>query len=112
MNVIILSPGYPADMPEFTRGIAESGATVIGVGDQPPAALPDRVRHHLSRYVEVRSLWDSKTVIGELQKTLHGIDVGRIECLWEPGVMLAAELRQYFGVDGLSVEQAHRFRDK
>ena len=26
--------------------------------------------------------------------------------------MLAAELRQHFGVDGLTIEQAHRFRDK
>ena len=112
MNVIILSPGYPADMPEFTRGLAESGATVIGVGDQPPAALPGMVRDHLSRYVEVRSLWDSKAVISELRNALRGVDVDRIECLWEPGVMLAAELRQHFGVAGLSVEQAHRFRDK
>ena len=112
MNVIILSPGYPADMPEFTRGLAESGATVIGVGDQPPAALPGTVRHHLSRYVEVRSLWDSNAVITELRKALQGVDVDRIECLWEPGVMLAAELRKHFGVEGLSVEQAHRFRDK
>ncbi|MDJ0916951.1 MAG: ATP-grasp domain-containing protein [Woeseiaceae bacterium] len=112
MNVIILSPGYPADMPEFTRGLAESGATVIGVGDQSTAALPELVRRNLSRYVEVRSLWDSAVVKAELQKALHGIEVDRIECLWEPGVMLAAQLRQHFGVAGLSIEQAHRFRDK
>jgi hypothetical protein len=26
LNVLLLSPGYPADMPEFTRGLAEVGA--------------------------------------------------------------------------------------
>ncbi|MGB5247455.1 MAG: hypothetical protein WBM54_03985 [Woeseia sp.] len=112
MNVLIISPGYPADMPEFTRGLAEAGATVFGVGDQGTAALPDLVRHSLSDYVQVRSLWDSAAVIAELHQRLRGHTLDRIECLWEPGIMLAAELRQHFGVAGLSIEQAHRFRDK
>ena len=112
MNVLILSPGYPADMPEFTRGLAECGARVFGVGDQPVAALPELVRRSLSEYVEVRSLWDSAQVIGELHQRLRGHELDRVECLWEPGIMLAAELRRHFGVRGLTVEQAHRFRDK
>lgn len=112
MNVLILSPGYPADMPEFVRGLAECGARVYGVGDQPAAALPELVKRSLSEYVEVRSLWDSGQVIGELSNRLKGHELDRIECLWEPGIMLAAELRRHFGVDGLTVEQAHRFRDK
>ena len=33
---VMLSPGYPAEMPYFTRALAAAGATVIGVGDQPP----------------------------------------------------------------------------
>jgi len=39
MNVLLLSPGYPADMPEFTRGLAETGARVFGVGDSPVDGL-------------------------------------------------------------------------
>ncbi len=112
LNVLILSPGYPADMPEFTRGLAECGANVVGVGDQPLDALPDLVRRSLSVYIQVRSLWDTGHVIAELHQQLRGHSLDRIECLWEPGIMLAAELRRHFGVDGLSVEQAHRFRDK
>ncbi|MEJ2604048.1 MAG: ATP-grasp domain-containing protein [Gammaproteobacteria bacterium] len=112
MNVLILSPAYPADMPEFTRGLAECGARVYGVGDQPVQALPGLVRRSLSEYVQVRSLWDSAAVIGELHQRLRGHVLDRIECLWEPGIMLAAELRRHFGVPGLTVEQAHRFRDK
>ena len=99
-------------MPEFTRGLAECGAHVFGVGDSPVAALPELVKHSLSEYVQVRSLWDSAAVIGELHEKLRGHSLDRIECLWEPGIMLAAELRRHFGVEGLSVDQAHRFRDK
>ena len=111
MNVLILSPGYPADMPEFTRGLAECGARVFGVGDQPVSALPDFVRRSLSEYIQVRSLWDSKAVISDLHVRLRGNELDRIECLWEPGIMLAAELRKHFGVEGLTIEQAHRFRE-
>lgn len=112
MNVLIISPGYPADMPEFTRGLAECGARVYGVGDQPAAALPDLVRRSLSEYLQVSNLWNAAAVIAELHEKFKGRQLDRIECLWEPGIMLAAELRQHFGVDGLSIEQAHRFRDK
>jgi len=112
MNVLILSPGYPADMPEFTRGLAECGARVYGVGDTPVGGLPELVRRSLSEYVQVSTLWDTGRVIAELHERLKGHTLDRIECLWEPGIMLAAELRQHFGVEGLSIEQAHRFRDK
>ncbi len=112
LNVLILSPGYPADMPEFTRGLSECGARVYGVGDSPVSSLPELVRRSLSEYVQVRSLWDSAAVIAQLHERLRGHALDRIECLWEPGIMLAAELRRHFGVEGLSVEQAHRFRDK
>ncbi len=112
MNILLISPGYPADMPEFARGLAESGARVYGVGDQHVAGLPDLVRRSLSEYVQVSSLWDSGRVIADLQERLRGQQIDRIECLWEPGVMLAAELRDHFGVAGLSVEHAHLYRDK
>jgi len=112
MNILIISPGYPADMPEFTRGLADCGARVYGVGDQHVSGLPELVRRSMSEYVQVSSLWDSGRVIAELSERLRGHQLDRIECLWEPGIMLAAELREHFGVDGLGVEHARLFRDK
>lgn len=112
MNILLLSPGYPADMPEFTRGLAETGARVFGVGDSPVNGLPSLVKKYLDEYIPVRSLWDEDAVIQSLRNSLKGRQLDRIECLWEPGIMLAARLREAFGVPGLSVEQAHRFRDK
>ena len=112
MNVLLISPGYPADIPEFARGLAACGARVYGVGDQHVGSLPELVRRSLSEYVQVSSLWDSGRVVAELQEQLRGHQLDRIECLWEPGVILAAELRDHFGVAGLSVEHAQLFRDK
>ena len=112
LNVLLLSPGYPADMPEFTRGLAEAGARVFGVGDSPVDSLPSMVRHSMEEYIQVRSLWDDEAVIASLRDRLRGRELDRIECLWEPGILLAARLRQVFGVDGLDVFQAQRFRDK
>lgn len=112
MNVLLLSPGYPADMPEFTRGLADSDARVFGVGDSPVNGLPALVQKCLSEYIPVRSLWDEDAVIASLRERLKGRRLDRIECLWEPGIMLAARLRETFGVQGLGRVQAQRFRDK
>ena len=48
LNVLMLSPGYPAEMPFFTRGLALVGARVIGLGDQPKEMLPPIAREHAS----------------------------------------------------------------
>jgi len=112
MNILLISPGYPADMPHFARGLNETGATVLGVGDQPPNALPELVRQSLHGYLHVRSLWDERQVASELRDWLRGRSLDRIECLWEPGMLLAAQLREALGVPGLTVEQTVPFRDK
>jgi biotin carboxylase len=112
MNVLMLSPGYPAEMPEFTRGLAEVGATVVGVGDQPAAALPERTRHLLAAYVQVRSLWDEPRAVAEIRAALAGRRIDRVESLWEPLMLLAARLREAFGAPGLNVADTVPFRDK
>jgi hypothetical protein len=112
MNVLLISPGYPADMPHFARGLAEVGAIALGVGDQPVGSLPELVRKSLTGYLHVRSLWDEKQVAQELRTWLKGRELDRIECLWEPGMVLAAQLREALGVPGLSTAQTLPFRDK
>jgi hypothetical protein len=111
-NVLFLSPGYPAEMPLFTRGLAEVGARVLGVGDQPVSALPAEARNALADYLQVGNLWDEGAVAGAVRDWLRGRKLDRIECLWEPGVVLAARLRETFGVPGMRVAAAVRFRDK
>ena len=53
MNLVMISPGYPAEMAYFTQALAAVGATVIALGDQPPSALPEPARipsHTTSRW--------------------------------------------------------------
>ena len=90
MNVLMLSPGYPAEMPYFTRGLSLVGAKVIGLGDQPKEMLPPVAREHVAHHLQVRSLWDEAAVVQEVQRLARQIRIDRVECLWEPGMILAA----------------------
>jgi hypothetical protein len=110
-NVVMISPGYPQEMAYFTRGLAAVGATVIGLGDQPPHALPDVARDALAHYEHV-SLTDEDAVLAALHGLSHHVRIEQVECLWEPYMMLAARIRQAFGLPGMTVEQTLPFRDK
>jgi len=112
MNVLLISPGFPLEMPLFTRGLAEVGARVLGVGDQPRGALSEETQASLSAYLQVKDLWNAETLVPEVQEWLKGHAVDRVECLWEPGMTVAAELREALEVPGLTVEQTVPFRDK
>jgi hypothetical protein len=112
MNVVLISPGYPAEMPHFTRGLAEVGARVIGVGDQPRAALDPELKRHLADYLHVRDLWNEEATVRAIHEHVRGRQIDRVECLWEPGMILAARARAALGVPGMSVEETLPFRDK
>ncbi len=112
MNVVMLSPGFPDDMPHFTRGLASVGARVLGVGDQAVDALQPEVREALADYLRVESLWDEQRLANDLRGWLRGRSIDRVECLWEPGMSVAATLRQVFGVPGLTPERTRPLRDK
>jgi hypothetical protein len=110
-NVVMISPGYPVEMSYFTRALAGVGATVIGVGDQPPHALPPAARESLTHYEHV-SLADEHAVLGALQGLARHARIDQVECLWEPYMLLAARIRETFGLPGMTVDQTVPFRDK
>jgi formate-dependent phosphoribosylglycinamide formyltransferase (GAR transformylase) len=112
MDVVFLAPAYPGEMPLFTRGLAEAGARVIGVGDQPLGALPETARRALAQYVEITSWTDENAVVTTVLDAVRGRNVDLVETLWEPTVLLAARLRERIGTPGLTVEQTVPFRDK
>lgn len=100
------------EMPHFTRGLAEVGATVIGVGDTPQELLPAEVKQHLSHYVRVPALLDEAAALRTALPQLERLRVERVECLWEVGVDLAAHLRAGLGLPGQQPDDARAFRDK
>ena len=111
-TVLMLSPGYPAEMALFTRGLAAVGARVIGLGDQRTADLPPAARDALTHYQQVRSLADTGEVLAAVAELLQVTGIDRVECLWEPYMLLAAEIRERFGLPGMTVAQTAPFRDK
>jgi len=112
MNVLMISPGYPTEINYFTRGLAVQGARVFGIGDQPERDLPDLVRRHLAGYLQVPSLLDEAAVVKQVQQWKAAKPLKQVECLWEPGVILAARLRHGLDLPGQDVAQATLFRDK
>ncbi len=112
MNVILISPGYPSEMPHFTRGLAQVGAKVFGIGDQPPESLPELARRSLSGYLQLDSLWNEEAAVDAVRRWKGAARVERIECLWEPFMLLGARLREALGAPGLTLEQTVPFRDK
>jgi formate-dependent phosphoribosylglycinamide formyltransferase (GAR transformylase) len=109
MRVVFLSPRYPPEMREFTRGLAEVGAEVLGVGDGSPEPA---LRRYLADYLEVPSLLDEDDVIARVEPWLRGRSVDRVLANWEPLVVVAARLRERFGLPGMSVDAVRGFRDK
>jgi carbamoylphosphate synthase large subunit len=112
MNVLMISPGYPAEMTFFTRGLAAAGASVIGVGDQPAASVPDMARDALAHYIPVGSLAAEDAVAAIVRQLGRQVRIDRVECLWEPYMILAGRLREVLGLPGLTVAETAPFRDK
>ena len=112
MNVLLLSPGYPPEMPKFVRGLSEAGATVIGIGDQPVQGLPDDVRHRLADYVRVNGFHDEADLVARARDYASRHRIDKVECLWEPLMIGAARIREALGLPGMTVEETVPFRDK
>jgi biotin carboxylase len=109
MKVVFLSPTYPPEMRQFTRGLAEVGAEVLGVGDGAPDG---QLRRYLADYLHVPSILDEDDLIARVHAWLRGREVDRVLANWEPLVLTAARLRERFGLPGMSVDTVRGFRDK
>ena len=112
MRVVFLAPSFPPEMIQYTRGLAEVGATVYGVGDAAREALPREVRPYLHDYLQVPRIMDEDDVIERVTAWMRGREVDRVLANWEPLVILAARLRERWGVPGMSADAVLGFRDK
>jgi biotin carboxylase len=112
MRVVFLSPAYPPEMIQYTRGLAEVSAEVYGIGDTPRSALPAEVKLHLHDYLQVPGILDEDDVIERATQWLRGKSIDRVLANWEVLVMLAARLRERWGIAGMSPDTVRGFRDK
>ncbi len=112
-TVLMLAPGYPGEMPLFTRGLSLQGATVLGASNGPAHELPELARRHLSDYIAIPDLFtNAPSAIAQLRQWLGSRTLDRVCCLWEPGIEIAAQIREALGVPGQGYEQALKFRNK
>ena len=98
MKAVFLAPSYPPEMQQYTRGLAEVGADVYGVGDAPVDALPSGLKRYLHDYLQVPRLLDDDDVVERVTAWLRGREVDRVLANWEVMVLTAARLRERFGV--------------
>jgi biotin carboxylase len=112
MNVVFLACGYPPEMQQYTRGLAEVGASVYGVGDTPAPALAPALKRYLTDYLQVPRLLDEDDVVERVAAWMRGRAVDRVEANWEVMVLAAARLRERLGIPGMSVGTVRGFRDK
>jgi formate-dependent phosphoribosylglycinamide formyltransferase (GAR transformylase) len=99
-------------MADFTRGLAQCGARVIGLGEHPAGSLPWVVKQSLSDYLRVQSLVDTDAVLARVRECAAHTPIDRVECLWEPFMTLAAQLREMLDIGGMHMAQTELFRDK
>ncbi|MEZ4394524.1 MAG: ATP-grasp domain-containing protein [Polyangiales bacterium] len=112
MNVVFLSPSYPPEMQQYTRGLAEVGARVYGVGDGHPGGFSAALKGHLTDYLQVPRIMDQADVIARVRAWLKGRSVDRVLANWEVLVETAAALRESIGMPGMSSDTVRGFRDK
>lgn len=98
-------------MQQYTRGLAEVGASVYGVGDAPVASLPRSLKQHLTDYLQVPRLLDEADVTERVYQWVRGRGVDRVLANWEVMVLTAARLRERLGVPGMSYDAVRGFRD-
>ena len=67
---------------------------------------------YLSDYLEVPRIMDEDDVIARVHGWVRGRTIDRVLANWEPLVIMAARLRERFGMPGMSVDTVRGFRDK
>jgi hypothetical protein len=112
MNVIFIEPTFPYNQREFARGLAEAGATVVGIGERPKDWLDGQMKEWLFDYIQVRSVVDENALEEAVKFVQSRMWVDRMEATVEAHIMPAANVRERRGIPGTSVRTAFLCRDK
>jgi formate-dependent phosphoribosylglycinamide formyltransferase (GAR transformylase) len=112
VNVIFIEPSFPGNQKQFVRGLAEVGATVIGIGERPRDRLDSDVGEWLTHYEQVRSVVEVDSLETTVRFIQSRIWVDRLEATVEAHVEAAAAVRERCGIPGTSAHTAWLCRDK
>ncbi len=101
MNLVYISPHYPAHFSQFIESLAKYGIRVFGITDVPDEALEPRVRNSLAGHFKVERLENEKQVLDACHYFNHHLGkIDRVESHLEPWIELEAAVRKEFDVTG------------
>lgn len=114
MNVIFLSPHFPAHFYNFCRELKRQGVRVLGIGDAAYDTLGEEVRNNVSEYYYTPSLEDYDAVYRAVAFFIAKYGrIDRIESQNEYWLRLEARLREDFNIhSGYHPEELARLQRK
>ena len=113
MNLIYLSPHFPPNFINFVVGLANRGIKVLGIAEEHPDNLEERLKNSLADYYRVDNLEDYEQVYRAAAFLIfkHG-RAGRVESHNEHWMMHEARLREDFNIIGPDVAQTLKIKRK
>jgi formate-dependent phosphoribosylglycinamide formyltransferase (GAR transformylase) len=112
MNVVFVDPAFPGTQRNFVRGLAETGAYVVGIGDRREDWLDDELRGWLGEYHQVPNVTDTGVMTDAVRWVQSRMWVDRLESTIEAHTLPVAQARENCAIAGTSVRTAWLCRDK
>ena len=103
MNVVFLSPHFPPNWWRFVRGLADVGATTLGIADTNWEELRPELRESLDDYYRVPDLSDYDQLTRAMGFFIHRHGrIARLDSLNEHWLETEARLRTDFNIPGIN----------
>lgn len=113
MNIIFLSPHFPAHYHLFCRQLKNQGARVLGIADAPFDQLPETLRQALTEYYRVDDMHDYPALVRALGYFTHRYGkIDRLDSLNEYWLETEARLRDDFNIFGVRGDAIDSIRRK
>jgi hypothetical protein len=102
MNIVFLSPNFPAHYFRFCQKLKAEGATVLGIGDAAYDALQPEILYALTEYYRVKDMHDYDTLVRACGFFTHKYGkIERFESLNEYWLSTEARIRDDFNIFGV-----------
>src|SRR5262245_31800835 len=112
MNVVFVEPFFPSNQRQFVRALAETGATVIAIGEYFIESLDDQLKGWMYHYERVGSVTDVEAMTRAVRWIQDKLWVDRLEATIEAHTLTTAQVREACTIPGTSVWTAWLCRDK
>lgn len=113
MNLVYISPHYPAHYSQFLECLAKYGVKVYGISDSPDEALDAKVRNAMCGHYRVQSLDNVNQVVAAANFfKSHVGTIDRVESHLETWIELEAEVRAACNAKGPKPEELQFIKRK